>query len=158
MKFFYHLNILSFEVFSPATDIESLLINQVVVFLLHDLVVGEITLTYIKLNSNMTSFFRFVNKRVIYRLGIISLTNAPVHVTDFPVINVHANELRTSEHCFGLVKPSYYQSEWTSWVKKSFWCILYKRCWREELRQIKKCPMTNTLSFLILAKMKWNIQ
>ena len=48
-----------------------------------------------------------------------------MHVTDFPVINVHANELRTSEHCFGLVKPSYYQSEWTSWVKKFFgaYCI-----------------------------------
>jgi hypothetical protein len=40
-------------------------------------------------NSNMTSFFRFVNKRAIYRLGIISLAHAPVHVTDFPVVNVH---------------------------------------------------------------------
>jgi len=28
-------------------------------------------------NSNMTSFFRFVNKRVIYRLGIRSLAHAP---------------------------------------------------------------------------------
>jgi hypothetical protein len=27
----------------------------------------------------MTSFFRFVNKREIYRLGIISLAHAPVH-------------------------------------------------------------------------------
>jgi len=27
----------------------------------------------------MTSFFRFVNKQVIYRLGIISLAHAPVH-------------------------------------------------------------------------------
>jgi hypothetical protein len=41
-------------------------------------------------NSNMTSFFSFVNKRSIYRLGIISLAHAPVHVTDFPVVNVHA--------------------------------------------------------------------
>ena len=31
------------------------------------------------LNSNITSFFRFVNKRAIYRLGIISLAHAPVH-------------------------------------------------------------------------------
>ena len=40
-------------------------------------------------NSNVTSFFRFVSKRAIYRLVIISLAHAPVHVTDFPVINVH---------------------------------------------------------------------
>ena len=29
-------------------------------------------------NSNMMSFFRFVNKRAIYRLGIISLAHAPM--------------------------------------------------------------------------------
>ena len=44
-------------------------------------------------NSNMTSFFRFANKRASYRLGIISLAHAPVHVTDFPVVNVHVDEL-----------------------------------------------------------------
>ena len=44
-------------------------------------------------NSNMTSFFRFVSKRASYRLGIISLAHAPVHVTDFPVVNVHVDEL-----------------------------------------------------------------
>jgi hypothetical protein len=33
----------------------------------------------VALYSNMTSFFRFVNKRAIYRLGIISLAHAPVH-------------------------------------------------------------------------------
>jgi hypothetical protein len=43
-------------------------------------------------NSNMTSFFRCVNKRAICRLGIISLAHAPVHVTDFPVVNVHVAE------------------------------------------------------------------
>jgi hypothetical protein len=48
------------------------------------------------INSNMTSFFRFVNKRAIYRLGIISLAHAPVHVTDFPVINVHVDELSSA--------------------------------------------------------------
>ena len=44
----------------------------------------------------MASLFRFVNKRAIYRLGIISLANAPVHVTDFPVVNVHVNELSSA--------------------------------------------------------------
>ena len=41
-------------------------------------------------NSNMTSSFRFVNKRAIYRFGVISL--AHVHVTDFPVVNVYVDE------------------------------------------------------------------
>ena len=30
-------------------------------------------------NSNMTSFFLFVNKRAINRLGIVPLAHAPVH-------------------------------------------------------------------------------
>ena len=41
-------------------------------------------------DSDMTSFLRFVNKRAIYRLGIFSLAHAPVYVTDFSVVNVHA--------------------------------------------------------------------
>jgi len=44
----------------------------------------------------MTSFFRFVNKRAIYRLGIISLAHAPVHVIDFPIVNVHVDELSSA--------------------------------------------------------------
>jgi hypothetical protein len=44
----------------------------------------------------MTSFFRFVKKRAIYRLGIISLEHALVHVTDFPVVNVHVDELSSA--------------------------------------------------------------
>jgi hypothetical protein len=44
----------------------------------------------------MTSFFRFVNKRAIYRLGLISLAHALVHVTDFPVVNVHVDELSSA--------------------------------------------------------------
>jgi hypothetical protein len=48
------------------------------------------------INSNMTSFFRFVNKRAIYRLGIISLAHAPMHVTDFPVVNVNVDELSSA--------------------------------------------------------------
>ena len=35
--------------------------------------------------SNMTSFFRFVNKRNLL-IGYISLAHAPVHVTYFPVL------------------------------------------------------------------------
>ena len=47
-------------------------------------------------NSNMTSFFRFVDKQAIYRLCIISLAHAPVHVTDFSVVNVHVDELSSA--------------------------------------------------------------
>ena len=46
--------------------------------------------------TNITSFFRFVNKRAIYRSGIISLTYAPVHLTDFPVVNIHVDELSSA--------------------------------------------------------------
>jgi hypothetical protein len=48
------------------------------------------------INSNMTSFFRFVTKQPIYRLGIISLAHAPVHVTNFPVVNAHVDELSSA--------------------------------------------------------------
>ena len=41
----------------------------------------------------MRSFFPFVSERAIYRLGIISLAHALVHLTDFPVVNVHVDEL-----------------------------------------------------------------
>ena len=34
-------------------------------------------------NSNMTSFFCIVNKRMSYLFGIISFAHAPVNVTDF---------------------------------------------------------------------------
>ena len=47
-------------------------------------------------NSNMTSFFRFVNKRAIYRLSIILLARALVHVADFPVVNVRVDELSSA--------------------------------------------------------------
>ena len=47
-------------------------------------------------NSNITFFFRFVNNRAIYPLDIISLANAPFHVTDFPVINVTVDELSSA--------------------------------------------------------------
>jgi hypothetical protein len=50
----------------------------------------------IMIYSNMTLFFRFVNKRVIDRLGIIPLAQEPVHVTDFPVVNVHVDELSSA--------------------------------------------------------------
>jgi hypothetical protein len=44
----------------------------------------------------MTSFFHFVNKRAIYQLGIISLAHVLVHMTDFPVVNVHVDELSSA--------------------------------------------------------------
>jgi hypothetical protein len=44
----------------------------------------------------MMSFFRFVDKQAIYRLGIISLAHVPVHVTDFSVVNVHVDELSSA--------------------------------------------------------------
>jgi hypothetical protein len=34
--------------------------------------------------------------RAIYRLGIISLAHAPVHLTDFPVVNEHVDELSSA--------------------------------------------------------------
>ena len=55
----------------------------------------HLSIKYI-INSNITSFYRFVNKRAIYRLGIMSLAHAPVHVTDFPVVNVHVDELSSA--------------------------------------------------------------
>ena len=41
------------------------------------------------LNSNMTSFFRFVNKRASYPFDIISLIHAPVNVTDFSIGSIN---------------------------------------------------------------------
>jgi hypothetical protein len=65
--------------------------------LFHQLLYGTMTLLLFFIsNSNTTSFCRFVDKRTIYRLGIISLARAPVHVTDFPVINVHVDELSSA--------------------------------------------------------------
>jgi hypothetical protein len=39
--------------------------------------------------SNITSFFRFVNKRASYPFGIISLVHAPVNVTDFSIGSIN---------------------------------------------------------------------
>jgi hypothetical protein len=44
----------------------------------------------------MMSFFHFVNKRVIYRLGTILLAHVPVDVTDFPIVNVHVDEISSA--------------------------------------------------------------
>ena len=70
----------------------------------------------------MTSFFRFVNKRAIHRLGIISLAHAPVHVTDFPIVNVHVDELSSAriwQHklcaiLFANVNITVFQSKYTT--------------------------------------------
>jgi hypothetical protein len=52
---------------------------------------------------SLTSFIRVADvllslckKRAIYRLGIIALAHAPVHVTDFSVVNVHVDELSSA--------------------------------------------------------------
>jgi hypothetical protein len=53
----------------------------------------------------MMSFFRFVNKRAIYRLVIISLAHA--HMTDFTVVNVHLDELSSAriwQHKYNCVR------------------------------------------------------
>ena len=50
-------------------------------------------------HSYITSFFRFVDKRAIYRLDIISLALTPVHVIDFSVVNVHVDELSSARIC-----------------------------------------------------------
>ena len=41
-------------------------------------------------------FYCFVTKPAIYRLGIISLAHAQVHVTDFSVVNVHVDKLSSA--------------------------------------------------------------
>jgi hypothetical protein len=46
------------------------------------------TSVFSNIYSNMTSFFRFVNKRDL-SIGYLSLAHAPVHVPDFPVANIH---------------------------------------------------------------------
>jgi hypothetical protein len=51
--------------------------------------------THVKTQN--TFFFRFANKRAIYRLGIISLAHTPVHVTDFLVVNVPVDELSSAQ-------------------------------------------------------------
>ena len=41
--------------------------------------------------SNITSLFRFVNKRASYPFGIISLAHAPVKVTGFSIGSINCN-------------------------------------------------------------------
>ena len=43
----------------------------------------------LNINSNMTSFFRFVNKRASYPFGIILLAHASVNVTDFSIGSIN---------------------------------------------------------------------
>jgi hypothetical protein len=47
----------------------------------------------IRTNSNITSFFRFVNKRASYPFGIISLAHVPVNVTDFSIGSINCVRL-----------------------------------------------------------------
>jgi hypothetical protein len=50
-------------------------------------------------------------KRAIYRLGIISLAHAPVHVTDFPVVNVHVDELSSAQIVGNIVRKHKYKQD-----------------------------------------------
>jgi hypothetical protein len=55
------------------------------------------------MSKSTNTVVRFVNKRAIYRLVIISLAHA--HVTDFPVVNEHLDELSSAriwQHKFSL--------------------------------------------------------
>ena len=46
---------------------------------------------YIFINySNITSFFRFINKRASYPFGINSLAHAVVNVTDFYIASINS--------------------------------------------------------------------
>ena len=48
-------------------------------------------MTCVIFNSNMTFFFRFVNKQASYTFGMISLAHAPVNVTDFSMGSINCN-------------------------------------------------------------------
>jgi hypothetical protein len=47
--------------------------------------------TFKILYSNITSFFRLVNKRASYSSGIISLAHAPMNVTEFSIGSINCN-------------------------------------------------------------------
>ena len=47
--------------------------------------IPELILLSFTIHSNLTSFFRFANKRASYPFGILSLAHAPVNVTDFSI-------------------------------------------------------------------------
>jgi hypothetical protein len=66
--------------------------------------ISRLLLRFSLTNSNITSLFRFVTKRTIYRLGIISLAHAPVHVTQ-NLHNIHIN-LRTPRNTGGELRCS----------------------------------------------------
>jgi hypothetical protein len=50
--------------------------------------ISRLLLRFSLTNSNITSLFRFVTKRTIYRLGIISLAHAPVYVAAYIVCDI----------------------------------------------------------------------
>jgi hypothetical protein len=49
--------------------------------------------------SNITSFFRFANKRASYLFSIISLAHAPVIVTDFSIGSINCNPNNADRGC-----------------------------------------------------------
>jgi hypothetical protein len=80
------------------------------------LVVGKCdkNIYYNVFRATDSSFFRFVKKLAIYRLGIISIAHVPVHVTDFPVVNVRVDELSSAQI-------------WHMFIFLYFWYIVYLR-------------------------------
>ena len=60
---------------------------------------SHLQLQYNITNSNMPSFFRFLNKRASYPFGIISLAHAPVNVTDFSIGSINCNPNNADRGC-----------------------------------------------------------
>jgi hypothetical protein len=58
----------------------------------------NVTSLFVK-NSNMTSFFCFVNKRASYPFSIISSAHAPVNVTDFSIGSINCNPNNADRGC-----------------------------------------------------------
>jgi hypothetical protein len=94
LNFFFliNLNSLHFLHFSKLLNIQSS--ELLATLLISNYSAWDMYITIIELviiYSNMTSFFRFVNKRASYPFGIISLALAWVNVTDFSIGSINCN-------------------------------------------------------------------
>jgi hypothetical protein len=94
LNFFFliNLNSLHFLHFSKLLNIQSS--ELLATLLISNYSAWDMYITIIELviiYSNMTSFFRFVNKRASYPFGIISLALARVNVTDFSIGSINCN-------------------------------------------------------------------
>jgi hypothetical protein len=83
------------------------------------------------------SFLRFVNKRDL-SIGYISLAHASVHVTDFPVVNVHVDELSSARIKFTNIRQPMLKLKISSGfhdlflnyntILMTFWSIVVDKC------------------------------